>query len=607
MADAYKKISDFTKASEFGDNDLLLVSQAGTTRALRGVTLKEFAKAAGVEAAKINSATVNASGNLILTTTDGASFDAGKVDGEDGVSVTGASIDAQYHLILTFSDGSTKDAGYCRGASGTGTGDMLQETYDPDGEVASKGGIVTYVSGETNDVWQAALLKEYYDPYNTVYDHGGVDGYVKTLGRDASTPIGTIRTTIRDNYDQMCWLPCDGSEVSLMDAGAVWQMLYLKQGGGPESFSAQACVDTLDYMTVTDPVFTNFGSVSNYKYFMAVSGMSGSDAVLRLYGTGSIVSGGYDLLKTFTVAGQTEMAYPCAISGKSRDKLVLAWTVGDNVKLYCTSDLETWTEAEITVDESMRGHKIDMCAVGYASKWAVCDCTNGTIYVTETPSDNTSWAKAPIPEECQGHETVSARMGEEGYVIRLVSLPDDSYTLFIHYLGSSSDAVARWWLINEIEYGQNAASHLFSKPVGNDPVYFAEAKGEYLNLRRVSSNGWFDTVYVDSLPEGCECTDVLLRGETPMIYACRYTDAESTTKGMVLVTVDTDFDFFKCCEFDDRYPLCLGYYSGIIYFVDSNGLLCEHDYRNNAVALPNINLSDDTVTLIKYASEEYAD
>lgn len=607
MADAYKKISDFTKASEFGDNDLLLVSQTGTTRALRGVTLKEFAKAAGIEAAKINNAVVNASGHLILTTTDGASFDAGKVDGEDGVSVTGASIDSQYHLILTFSDGSTKDAGYCRGVSGAGTGDMLQETYDPDGEVASKGGIATYVSGETNDVWQAALLKEYYDPYNTVYEHGGVEGYVQTLGRDVSTPIGTIRTTVRDDYDTTCWMPCDGSEVSIGDAEAVWQMLYLRKRIGLDSFSTRECVDVLDYMTVTDPtsaIFTE--SDANYRLFMAVSGMSGSDAVLRIYGT-QLGEPEYSLLKTFTVSGQTAMEYPCAIAGKYYNELAVAWTLQDKMKIYYTTDLETWSESEITVDDSMKGHKIDMCSSYKASAWAVCDCTNGAVYATKTPGDSSSWGKMSIPDECQGRENVSARMGQNGTVIRLVKNSYDGYMLFAHRFQIDDDGDTIWRSYGKIEFGTNAASYLFSRPFGNSPVCFAVGRGIYIDLKWTDTSGWFDTVWVDTLPSGCKCTDIRLHGDGPAAIACRYTDAESADNGMVWLTVNTDFDFFRCDVLDGSYPLSLYYNSSIMHFVDNNGCLRVHNYGNDTVTLPNISLSDNTVTLIKYASEEYAD
>ena len=151
MAETYKKISDFNVAASFGDNDLLLVSQSGMTKVIKGSTLKALAKAAGIEAAKINNATVNASGHLILTTTDGVAIDTGKVTGADGVSVTGASIGAQSHLILTRSDGSTKDAGYCRGASGAGTGDMLESDYDSSGAVKAAGGIPAYALPKSFD------------------------------------------------------------------------------------------------------------------------------------------------------------------------------------------------------------------------------------------------------------------------------------------------------------------------------------------------------------------------------------------------------------------------------------------------------------------------
>lgn len=156
MADTYKKISDFSTASQFGDTDLILVSQSGTTRLVTGAMLKAFAKNAGIEAAKINSAAVNASGHLLITTTDGTQIDAGQVNGDDGVSVVGASIDSAYHLILTLSDGQTLDAGYCRGASGAGTGDMQEADYDPAGKVKAAGGIQGYVKATYTAVTLAA-------------------------------------------------------------------------------------------------------------------------------------------------------------------------------------------------------------------------------------------------------------------------------------------------------------------------------------------------------------------------------------------------------------------------------------------------------------------
>ena len=55
--------------------------------------------------------------------------------GADAPTITNITIrQSDYHLIVTLSDGTSYDAGYCRGASGAGTGDMLAATYDPQGK-----------------------------------------------------------------------------------------------------------------------------------------------------------------------------------------------------------------------------------------------------------------------------------------------------------------------------------------------------------------------------------------------------------------------------------------------------------------------------------------
>ena len=52
--------------------------------------------------------------------------------GADAPTITGITIrQSDYHLIVTLSDGTSYDAGYCRGQAGAGTGDMLASVYDP--------------------------------------------------------------------------------------------------------------------------------------------------------------------------------------------------------------------------------------------------------------------------------------------------------------------------------------------------------------------------------------------------------------------------------------------------------------------------------------------
>lgn len=68
-------------------------------------------------------------------------------DGTDAPTITNISINENYHLIITMSNGTSYDAGYCRGASGAGTGDMLANDYDPSNTVKTAGGIVAYING----------------------------------------------------------------------------------------------------------------------------------------------------------------------------------------------------------------------------------------------------------------------------------------------------------------------------------------------------------------------------------------------------------------------------------------------------------------------------
>ena len=70
--------------------------------------------------------------------------------GVDAPTITGITIrQSDYHLIVTLSDGTSYDAGYCRGASGAGTGDMLASVYDPNNKHQD---IFAYVDNAIKDV-----------------------------------------------------------------------------------------------------------------------------------------------------------------------------------------------------------------------------------------------------------------------------------------------------------------------------------------------------------------------------------------------------------------------------------------------------------------------
>ena len=70
--------------------------------------------------------------------------------GADAPKITGITIrQSDYHLIVTLSDGTSYDAGYCRGQAGAGTGDMLASVYDPNNKHTD---IFEYVDNAIKDV-----------------------------------------------------------------------------------------------------------------------------------------------------------------------------------------------------------------------------------------------------------------------------------------------------------------------------------------------------------------------------------------------------------------------------------------------------------------------
>lgn len=70
--------------------------------------------------------------------------------GADAPTITNITIrQSDYHLIVTLSDGTSYDAGYCRGQAGAGTGDMLASVYDPNGKHQD---IFAYVDNAIKDV-----------------------------------------------------------------------------------------------------------------------------------------------------------------------------------------------------------------------------------------------------------------------------------------------------------------------------------------------------------------------------------------------------------------------------------------------------------------------
>lgn len=92
--------------------------------------------------------------------------------GTDAPTITGITIrQSDYHLIVTLSDGTSYDAGYCRGQAGAGTGDMLASVYDPQGKRTD---VFKYADDAINNIpsQEAGLVEIANLPPVTAADNG---------------------------------------------------------------------------------------------------------------------------------------------------------------------------------------------------------------------------------------------------------------------------------------------------------------------------------------------------------------------------------------------------------------------------------------------------
>lgn len=101
--------------------------------------------------------------------------------GADAPTITNITIrQSDYHLIVTLSDGTSYDAGYCRGASGAGTGDMLASVYDPNGKHQD---IFAYVDNAIKDVKVTTDATPTQGSTNPVQSGGVYSDLVNKLGK----------------------------------------------------------------------------------------------------------------------------------------------------------------------------------------------------------------------------------------------------------------------------------------------------------------------------------------------------------------------------------------------------------------------------------------
>ena len=114
--------------------------------------------------------------------------------GADAPTITGITIrQSDYHLIVTLSDGTSYDAGYCRGASGAGTGDMLASVYDPNNKHQD---IFAYVDNAIKDVKVTTDATPTQGSTNPVQSGGVYSALANKLGKTGDGSNVTAAFTV---------------------------------------------------------------------------------------------------------------------------------------------------------------------------------------------------------------------------------------------------------------------------------------------------------------------------------------------------------------------------------------------------------------------------
>ena len=124
--------------------------------------------------------------------------------GDAAPTITNIAIrQSDYHMIVTLSDGTSYDAGYCRGASGAGTGDMIASIYDPQGKAQD---IFAYVDNVISGVTKSDIglgnvdnVKQYSaenpPPYPVTSVNGQTGAVTVQIGSEAASYTATLTTS----------------------------------------------------------------------------------------------------------------------------------------------------------------------------------------------------------------------------------------------------------------------------------------------------------------------------------------------------------------------------------------------------------------------------
>ena len=413
---------------------------------------------------------------------------------------------------------------------------------------------------------------------------------------DRINPIGTIRTSPALSLGD-AWLPCDGSQVTFAEYPQLFQML-------------RKTVSSVTWTSVTLAADLNYVKTSRFVFFngnwyVAISGRSGNNSLLRIYRANAI-GGTWELVKTFSVQplNITYSGVGCALAA-SDELLLAAWrediTGSDStIKLYGTTDGESWTSSTLAVDDSAPHAPVDLVSDG--AYWLLADNASGALYGTNSPLSAAAWTA--ITQGNYSSPSQSLRLSYEEGKFWKVELPAIKYSnpsakLKVY---SSASPTAGWRLefdgskkIPELLTSRSKSLHATKVIFYANRYWLAYQlidSGTTAKVLAFSGTEQFEVF--DTANEGAMGTDEDIAASEKMIaLSCNkivITSSEPSA-GFAEPTLPADVTI-NGVVFD-----------GDISAANGNGVVMYHDYSTDTRLLPTISLSDDTTTFIKAKNE----
>lgn len=219
--------------------------------------------------------------------------------GMDAPTITGITIrQSDYHLIVTMSDGTSYDAGYCRGASGAGTGDMLASVYDPQNKHQD---VFKYVDDAIKDVkvtTDATPTQGSTNPVQSGGVYSALSNKLDKTGDGSNVTASFTEASTRINI-------ATGEKLSIL-LGKIAKWLG--------DLKALAFKDKVAKTDLTDDVQTSLGKADSALQNAPVTSVNGQTGAVEVSVTPFIVAVTYDSNQSKYVADKTHAEIVAAIN-----------------------------------------------------------------------------------------------------------------------------------------------------------------------------------------------------------------------------------------------------------------------------------------------------